>query len=48
VYFQCQTHRVSHRGVYGSKIVHRVTGSSPKVSSSSSYVGQAEVSQQSR
>jgi hypothetical protein len=53
VYFQCQTHRVSHRGVYGLERVHRVRGSSPRVSSSSrlsssnsSYVAQAEVSSQ--
>jgi hypothetical protein len=46
--FQCQTHRVSHRGAYRLERVHRVRGSSPRVSSSSSssYVTQAEVSSQ--
>jgi hypothetical protein len=47
VSFQCQTHRVSHTGAYGLERVHRVRGSSPRVSSSSSsYVAQAEVSSQ--
>jgi hypothetical protein len=55
VFFQCQTHKVSHRGVSGSQRAHRVRGSSPRVSSSSSlsssnsrYDGQAGVSRQSR
>jgi hypothetical protein len=44
----------SLRGAFGSERVHRVRGSSPRVSSSSrlssnsSYVSQAEVSHQSR
>jgi hypothetical protein len=52
VFFQCQIHRVSHRGASGSERVHRVRGSNPRVSSSSrlssssSYVTQAEVSSQ--
>jgi hypothetical protein len=44
VFFQCQTHRVSHRGVSGSERVHRVRGSS----SSRRYDGQAGVNRQSR
>jgi hypothetical protein len=48
MYSQCQTHRVSHRGVFVLERVHRVRGSSPRVSSSiSSYDGQAGVSRQS-
>jgi hypothetical protein len=47
VFLQCQIHRLSHRGASGSERVHRVRGSNPRVSSSS-YVGQSEVSQQSR
>jgi hypothetical protein len=53
VCFQCQTHRVSHRGAYGLERVDKVRGSSPRVSSSSrlsssssSYVTRAEVSSQ--
>jgi hypothetical protein len=54
VCFQCQILRVSHRGAYVLERVHRVRGSSPRVSSSSSsrlsgsssYVAQAEVSSQ--
>jgi hypothetical protein len=54
MYYQCQTHRVSHRGAFVLERVHRVRGSSPRVSSnnslssSSSYDGQAGVSRQSR
>jgi hypothetical protein len=45
VFFQCQIHRVSHRGASGSERVHRVRGNNPRVSSSSrlssssNYVG---------
>jgi hypothetical protein len=48
VYSQCLTHRVIHRGAFILERVHRVRGSSPRVSSSSSYDGQAGVSRQSR
>jgi hypothetical protein len=41
MYSQCQTLRVNHRGAFALERVHRVRGSSPKVSSSSSYAGQA-------
>jgi hypothetical protein len=54
VYSLCQTHRVSRRGAFVLERVHRVRGSSPRVSnnsslsSSSNYDGQARVSRQSR
>jgi hypothetical protein len=54
VYSQCQTHKVSHIGAFVLERVHKVRGSSPRVSnssslsSSSSYDGQVGISRQSR